>query len=863
MKHLLTLVLLCPMLVFTQVTEDFSDGNFTQNPVWTGNSEHFIINDEQNLQLLNSEAGLSTLSTPNAKATNCEWRIWVRLSFSPSANNNARIYLISDNPDLSGSLNGYFLQLGEAGGDDAIELFRQSGTEIFSVCRGSEALLASSFKIGLKIIRDQNNLWTILADPNGEENYQFQAEAVDDVYLNTQHFGIYCKYTSSNSSKFYFDDIYVGEIIVDNQPPTILQTEVLDDSSLKIYFDEVVKQNSAENISNYSVNNGIGMPLSAEINPSDATQVILNFANKFPNGQENILTVSSVEDLSGNAITTLEIGFVYFTAAEYDVLINEIMADPSPSVNLPEYEYLELYNNLPHPINLNGWTLIVGSSEKVFNNVELDANSYLIVAKNTAQAHLEDFGNFYGFESFTLTNSGQDLVLISKEGSTISSVSYSDEWYGDHEKEDGGWSLEQINPENICSGAENWKASTDNKGGSPGSINSVISDLTLFPKPIKFEMLDAKNIQLTFNQKMDSLSLCNPLHYYVDNNIASPTSIIFSYLKPQKIILGFNDDFVIGKTYELNVEKQIQNCCGMEMKKDTTIVFGLPEPAENMDIVINEILFNPLGDGVDFVELFNVSFKVIDLSELELGSVKISPPNPPDSSYYSLTEEQLLMVPGAYLCLSSSPLMVKTQYQTNNPNGFLKVDPFPGLKNDKGSVLLRDKNSLMIDAFDYDEKMHYPLLVYVDGVSLERAVFLQTTNDKTNWHSAAESVGFATPAYENSQSIGQKETDERITVDPEIFSPDNDGYNDLVNISYNLDQAGYMMTIDIFNSNGYPVRKLVNNQYLGLEGSVNWDGIQDDNSKAAVGIYVIYVQLFDLDGNIKHFKRLVVLAAKL
>ena len=863
MKHLLTLILLWPFLVFAQISDDFSDSDFTQNPTWNGNQEKFVVNDDFKLQLQDSDAGMVFLSTINNIGANCEWRLLVKLSFSPSTNNNARVYLLADNDDLTGPIKGYFLQLGESGSDDAIELFRQNGNDIFSVCRGTDGLISSSFEVGLKITRNENGLWKIYADANGGEIYQFQSEAIDNTFESTQYFGFYCKYTSSNSSKFYFDNIYVGEIIVDNTPPEVLALEILSDSTLSIYFDEVVDQNTAEDILNYLVNNNIGNPINAEIDATDARLVNLNFTSKFINGQQNEITISSIGDLNGNTMIIQQLSFLYFEAEAYDVLINEIMADPSPIVDLPEYEYLEIFNALPHPIDLNGWKLKIGSSEKEFENIVIDAEDYLIVAKEEAKDSFENHGNFYGFSSFSLTNSGQDLILESKEGRKISSVSYTDEWYGDFDKQEGGWSLEQINPENICSGAENWTSSIDTKGGSPGAVNSMDSDLKLFPKPIKFEMLDNKKVQITFNQKMDSLSMTDPSNFIVDNDVGEPFSVFFSALKPEKVVITFSNDFEIGSTYEMTVRNQISNCRGDEMLKDTIIVFGLPEDSENMDVVINEILFNPLGDGVDFVELFNASFKVIDLGNVQIGSVRISPPNPPDTSFYSISEEQFLMVPGDYLCMSISPQKVKEQYQTLNPNGFLKVDPFPSLNNDEGSVLLISNSGVLIDAFDYSEEMQYPLLVYVDGVSLERTSFLLPTNDKTNWHSAAESVGFATPAYQNSQFIGEQIIDESIVIEPEIFSPDNDGYNDLLSIKYKFDQAGFMMTIDIFNSSGYPIRKLVNNQYLGTSGSFNWDGIKDDNTKAAVGIYVIYIQVFDLEGNVKQFKKTAVLATKL
>ena len=863
MKYLISLFILCPFLVFAQIIDDFSDGDFTQDPAWFGNQDKFIVNDDFKLQLMDTEAGTAILSTSNFMAINCEWRFWVKLSFSPSSNNNARIYLVSDNSDLTASLKGYFLQLGESGSNDAIELFRQNAFDVTSVCRGAEGLISSSFELGLKIIRDKNGLWKIMADPNGGENYQLQAEGTDLVYENTQYFGFLCKYTSSNSSKFYFDDVYVGDIIIDIKPPEVIGVDVLSDSSLAINYDEAVDQVSAENRFNYLVNNTIGEPELAQLNTSNAKQVVLYFDNKFVSGQENIITVTSVEDLSGNAMESQQIGFLFFTASPFDVLINEIMADPFPVVGLPEFEYLELFNSLPYPINLKGWILKIGTGEKVFEDVIVKAGGYLILAKEEAAIGFEPYGDFYGFGSFSLTNSGQDLTLLSKEGRIISEVSYTDEWYKDYEKQDGGWSLEQINPQNICSGEENWKASTDIKGGSPGIENSVNSDLQFHPKPMKFEMLDSKKVQITFNQKMDSLSITNTNNYIVDNETGEPASVYFSGFKPRKAVLTFLNNFVEGISYEMTLSKQLKNCKGDEMEQDTIIVFGISEEVLEMDVVINEVLFNPLGDGVDFVELFNPSFKVIDLAEMQLGSVRISPPNPPDTSFYNISEDQFLLIPGKYICLTFSPTKVKEQYFTQNPNGFLKVDPFPSLNNDEGSVLLKTNSEIIIDAFDYNEEMHYPLLIYVDGVSLERTNFLQASNDKTNWHSAAESAGFATPAYQNSQFIGEMEIDKTIIIDPEIFSPDNDGYNDQMSIKYKFDQAGYMMSVDIFNSNGFPVRKLVNNEYLGTEGSVNWDGIKDDNTKAAIGIYIIYIQVFDLDGNVKQFKESVVLASKL
>src|SRR5690349_9582129 len=120
-----------------QVSDDFSDGNFTSDPSWSGATAQFIVNTSHQLQLNASAAGSSWLSTAFVAdgSTGLEWQILTRQSFAPSAANFGRIFLMSDQADLSGTLNGYFLQFGEAGSNDAIELFRQSGTSVSTVCR--------------------------------------------------------------------------------------------------------------------------------------------------------------------------------------------------------------------------------------------------------------------------------------------------------------------------------------------------------------------------------------------------------------------------------------------------------------------------------------------------------------------------------------------------------------------------------------------------------------------------------------------------------------------------------------------------------------------------------------------------------
>ncbi|MBL0314390.1 MAG: hypothetical protein IPP69_00955 [Flavobacteriales bacterium] len=167
------------------------------------------------------------------------------------------------------------------------------------------------------------------------------------------------------------------------------------------------------------------------------------------------------------------------------------------------------------------------------------------------------------------------------------------------------------------------------------------------------------------------------------------------------------------------------------------------------------------------------------------------------------------------------------------------------------------------DHFSYTSDLQYPLLNSDDGVSLERIAFNRPTSDNTNWHSAAESAGFATPGYINSQSELAMGTEDQFTVETEIFSPDNDGNNDVALFSWNLSEQGYTGDIKIYDSEGRFVRHLMKGELLGAEGSISWDGLTDEKQKASIGIYVIYFEAFTPGGATLKNKKSCVLAHSL
>ena len=860
------LFLLITSFLSAQIKDDFSDGNFTINPKWSGDTSHFIINASAQLQLNNTSSNTSYLSTESNSPVlkNTQWSFFIKQSFSPSANNFGRVYLASDQPKLTGALNGYYLQFGEAGSADAIELFRQSGLTSVSIARATNGKIATAFNMGIKVTCDANGTWNLYTDPKGGNAYVLEVSGKDTTTIVNHYFGVMATYTASNATNFYFDDFYTGSIIVDTIPPAIASITVNSNNSLSILFTEAVDLITSQITNNYSVNNGIANPFIAKRDTINLQLVHLLFSIPFKSEAVNTLTVKNIVDLYANTMDTVNIDFQYYQVKPFDIVINEIMADPDPVLsNLPAYEYIELYNKTAFPISLSNWQLSVGFTNRLLPSIIMQGKSFLILTSASAAPYFSKSIPILALSSFpALNNTGQSLVLKNAEKVVISAVSYTDQWYNDTNKKEGGWSLEQIDPDNPCGEAKNWKASIDSNGGTPGFKNSVYqlnSDLDL-PLLLTVNIISANALQLYFNEALNSASLINPTDYLVDNNIGSPSFVKIIEPDFKSIILEFSTAFKEKCIYTLNVQNTLTDCVGNPLHSNTSLKFAIPDSILANDVIINEILFNPKSGSVDFVELYNRSEKIIDLKMLRLSEFDTNTNS--TKNVEKIGTSSFLFFPKEYIVLSENENLVKNNYQTISPNRFINMANLPAMNIDEGSVCI-STTSAIIDRFNYSEKMHFGLLNDKKGISLERLNFDRPTQDPTNWHSAAQSVGYATPGYKNSQFNDLNNNQNEVEVYPELFSPDEDGYNDVVNISYHFDKPALMASISIYDSKGRLVKQLIKNELLATTGTFSWDGINENNEKERLGIYIIFFEALDLSGNIKHYKKTCVLAGKL
>ncbi|MBR5215643.1 MAG: lamin tail domain-containing protein [Bacteroidales bacterium] len=547
---------------------------------------------------------------------------------------------------------------------------------------------------------------------------------------------------------------------------------------------------------------------------------------------------------------------------ENDIVINEIMADPSPSVALPEWEYIELYNASESAININDWKIIIGKKELPFNeNIIIQSDEYLILCHKDALDDMTAFGNCHGFSSFQITNSGSNITLVDENENLISTVSFNISWHSTSYKKDGGWSLEQIDAFNPCAGKSNWGSCNNKNGGTPGTKNSIINQNVIAPKLDHINPSSDNEIEVFFNQNMNLEDLQNIDNYFIKELNLYPEKAETLQYKNDYVKLTFDYIFEEGKLYTLNINN-VTNCKDIPPEEEIEIRFGIPSVVNHNDIIINEILFNPISPGVDYLELYNRSDKVIDLKEIMFGTIKETFPNPADTTLKEICADSRIMLPHSYILLSLDQEIVRYQYDVEEDNNFLDVESFPSLPNEEGHVIICDKGRTTIDEMKYSDKMHYDLLSITQGVALERISTKNPSLDENNWHSASFNFNYGTPGYRNSVAkddvTDSKENE--IDIIPEIFSPDGDAKDDICSIYYNLDDIGYTLNIKIFNSDGLLIRNLFNNNLVSKEGCVYWDGSDDNNRSISSGIYIVQTEIFNLNGNVKRCRNVVVVA---
>jgi hypothetical protein len=866
MKKVILLALLMPVPALGQIVENFESEsiiNWVQSPEdrWKSDttaslsgrfSLHHVFD--------NPDAGTDRIGIkvknlhPSEGITS--WSFLVRYGYDPSSLNNWSVFLMSDKGPESmspeGGTNGFAVGVNLTGSDDTLRLWKVKGNIVTTVinCRinwQTDIGITCAVKITVK--RSQDGIWSISVNRmNG--SLVSTSSGADNELFSQEWFGVYYRYSSTRDRLLWLDDINIeGTFYEDNDAPVITRCELSGKKSVEITLDKepgngiMVPENISLNVEeNKSIN----------VVKKDNLKYQIEFSSEFSNRAIDSLIINRLCDVSGNCSQNIRIAFTSVWAQTGDVVISEIMADPLPEVSLPGKEYIEITNTTEYSFNLKNWKLLTSGQYTLFPETSIPPSGIIILCLSQDTLLFQKFGRVIGLKQFpSLTDGGRIVYISDSTGTFIHGVEYSSDWYKDDLKSKGGWSLEMIDIRFPFYYQDNWRASVSKNGGTPGSVNSVAEsnpDISFSGIQNVFPS-DSSTIHIRFSEPVFNLAGKTGKIKIGEKGITdiSPTDPLF-----REFTVKLKDPLRKTEIYQLEIPDVIFDFAGNRMQK-CDFSFGLSDPAEPGDILFNEVLFNPLPGDPDYLELFNCSGKVIDASRLQL--ISINDASGDKSEAVPVSDEYRCILPGEYYAITTDTKKISERYFSTDPDQLFETESLPSMPDDKGHLILYNRELDRIDELVYNDDMHYSLLSTHEGVALEKTDPRSESEVATNWHSATESSGWGTPGASNSVFAEMPPTSDKVVLSSSKITPDSDGNQDFLTIRMNLKGNGNVVSVMVFDEAGNYLRKIASNLYAGSDVSVIWDGTADDGSLVNTGIYILLITLYNDTGKTERWKK--------
>jgi hypothetical protein len=481
-KSSLFFMILAPFFCSAQVNDSFLDGNFINNPIWSGSTSNFTVNSALQLQSQATTTSTSWLFTPSEAFDDAVWECWVKIAYSTSASNYASVYLTSDRNDLSSGCNGYYVQIG--GTNDEVSLFVQEGTKKTKIIDGTDKRTdGNPVELRIKVTRDARGNFTLYSKKPTETDFVTEGTTTNNTLKGETYFGLLYANTSTTGSAYYFDDIVVtGHKAPDVEAPQWTSFTLEQPNMLKLFFSEPMDFSNAA----FSVDKAVGDPTSQTV-ADDKSSIVLNFSSDFERGTIYTLQVSGLTDLAGNALPEAQrsIGIIE-AKAEGDLRINEVMFE-NP---LNSLEYLEIYNNSEKVIDVSGLVFTIRKTDgslntgnKIPTQTWMLPHGYLALCENADSLrkyhHCPPEANIITSGWSSLNNECATLVLTDATKDTIyDELTYNSKWHHVLVKNPKGVALERINPQLPTQYQASWhSAASEVNYGTPGYLNSQYRDI--------------------------------------------------------------------------------------------------------------------------------------------------------------------------------------------------------------------------------------------------------------------------------------------------------------------------------------------------------------------------------------------------
>lgn len=600
------------------------------------------------------------------------------------------------------------------------------------------------------------------------------------------------------------------------------------------------------------------------VQKQSASEFLIHLGGTMVNATEYLINLESVTDIFGNAVNPSNHPFIYYhleEAAYRDVVINEILYRPVEGM-VPRF--IELVNRSVKNVDLSGWTIGRSSSTATIP----DAPDLILlpgeIAVFSAAGGPSDLPpqvmnvalDLPGYSRF-----GDSVFLRNRHGVLIDTLGYHPAWGGNSD----GRSLERRDPDAASNDPANWRSHPN--GHSAGLVNSQFKPDVYPPEVVKAAVLDPGSAELLFSEFLDT-------SYSPEIRVGGVIAQImdFSTYLANRITIALPSG-----PPEKDTIIEIHQAVDVAGNSSGLLEVPLAHMPGGGDLVINEIMYQPLQnrygsypDQSQYVEFFNRSDKTVSLAGIFLhdeadkhGQVRSVDPEGHETAWIR---------PGAYGLIHAD---TAAYYEETSLSRFFRLDYEPAWLQARRSTLnltsvgravyLSGQNGLVLDSVTYNPEWHNPNLHDKRGISLERIHPAGPSNDSRNWSSNVIPEG-GTPGMPNSilQFPEPGESERSLSVTPNPFSPDGDGFDDHLFISYGLDSPDYLVSIHIFDRYGRPVRRLADRERAGFEGHFIWDGLNDSGIPGRIGIYVILFNAQDaLSGKSLQIKQTAVLARPL
>ncbi|PLW93142.1 MAG: hypothetical protein C0592_07090 [Marinilabiliales bacterium] len=518
--------------------------------------------------------------------------------------------------------------------------------------------------------------------------------------------------------------------VIDFTPPTALDAWAEDINTVKVVFDEAVRDTSAENASHYT---GL-TPVSTAVLNAGLDTVTLNLSSSLTSGIMDTLYVEGVRDTSNNAMAAMQMFpiFIDTSTTVADLVITEIMYNP-PESGTDSLEFIEIYNNGSTSVNIFNYELAYGSTSYTFDTAILIAPATYFLVGIKADKSTAFYGvPFYHGPSVGLSNSGTFITIKNSSGAMVDTVFYDDVSPWPTEPDADGYSLSFCDPNLDNNDGALW--GIGNNAFSIVNGNMVYADPgqgctpavdTLPPIATTAWATDFSTVKVRFNEPVETSSGQNTANYTGLGTLGSAVlnagsdTVTLSLSTP--LISGVPDTLYVTGIADMNTNSMWQ-------VYEFIILLDTSTTAANL--VITEIMYNPPESGTDsleFIEIYNNDMIAVNLLDYKISY----------GSTFKVIDVAQTMNPGDYAVISINPTAADAFYGISSIPG-----PGVGISNGGTSITLHNPNGILVDSVAYLPTAPWPTEANGGGYSLTLCNPSLDNNDALNWSYSTNFIGF-------------------------------------------------------------------------------------------------------------------------